>query len=246
MNIALINQVSAELSSFGWPLLLAVVLSGAVGMEREVHGRPAGLRTHVLVCVCSTMLVHASLHLPQEMRSLVLGVGDDAGRLVVDPNRLSAGIVTGIGFLGAATVIRSGDLVRGVTTAACIWFVAGLGVVIGNGADAIAVSATVVVIASLLVLDRLSNHLPEVVYRRILVRGDAAKMSRVSESVSAALSGRSIRTQDVTGALDSRSGEFKLEYHLRLRRHIVSTEFLEELAELDGVDGVEWTGLEHD
>ena len=83
------------------PLLLAVLLGGLIGLERELHGRPAGLRTHALVCVCATMLIQVAQtsKVPAE------------ASFVFDPNRMGAGIVTGVGFLGAATVLRSGDLV---------------------------------------------------------------------------------------------------------------------------------------
>ena len=121
-------------SGFEWmPIVVAVLVGGAIGFEREMHGRPAGLRTHILVCLASTLLIFASRVLPPE--SLVEG---SAARIVMDPNRLAAGIVTGIGFLGAATVIRAGDIVRGITTGATVWTVAGLGIVIGQGEYAIA------------------------------------------------------------------------------------------------------------
>src|SRR5262245_11506751 len=91
------------------PLVFALLLGGAVGLEREYQGRPAGLRTHILVCLSSTMLILISRELGGDP------VGG-TGRVVFDPNRMGAGIVTGIGFLGASTVLRSGDFLRGLTT----------------------------------------------------------------------------------------------------------------------------------
>ena len=124
------------------PFALAILVGGAIGLERQFHGRPAGLRTNTLVCLSATILVYASQHLPP-------GLADDAGssmlqRVVFDPNRLAAGIVTGIGFLGAAVVIRAGDLVRGITTGACVWSVAVLGIVIGQGHYGLALTGMMV------------------------------------------------------------------------------------------------------
>src|SRR6185295_1203756 len=106
------------------------------GFEREIHGRPAGLRTHMLVCLASALLIYASRRIPVE---LLAGTG--ITHLVMDPNRLAAGIVTGIGFLGASTVIRAGDIVRGITTGATVWAVAGLGIVVGQGEYVLAIVA---------------------------------------------------------------------------------------------------------
>ncbi|MBK7874729.1 MAG: MgtC/SapB family protein [Planctomycetes bacterium] len=98
------------------PLLVSMVIGGVIGLEREWHGRPAGLRTHILVCMTSTLLIFASRELPTELVE-----GQEVAKLVMDPNRLGAGILTGIGFLGAASVIRAGDIVRGITTGATVW-----------------------------------------------------------------------------------------------------------------------------
>jgi hypothetical protein len=105
--------VSPALETHVAPLALAVLLGGAVGFEREWHGRPAGLRTHILVCLSATMLIVVS-------RIVAAGQVDlgEEGRLVFDPNRMGAGIVTGVGFLGAATVIyrRLSVVVQGLET----------------------------------------------------------------------------------------------------------------------------------
>ena len=100
---------------------LAILLGGAIGLERESRGRPAGLRTHILVCMGATIIMIASTRMAILSQAL-----PSASRIQVDPGRIAAGVVTGIGFLGAGAIIRIGDLVRGLTTAGCIWFVAAL------------------------------------------------------------------------------------------------------------------------
>ena len=98
-------------------LLLAILLGGAIGLEREFRGRPAGLRTNILVCLGATMIMIGSTSMAEFSQMLSPNF-----RVSVDPGRIAAGVVTGIGFLGAGAIIRFEDLVRGLTTAGCIWY----------------------------------------------------------------------------------------------------------------------------
>lgn len=113
-------------------VLLSFVLGGVLGFEREKEGRPAGLRTHMLVCagsVCFTIAgVYGFASPPSVMR---------------DPARIAAQIVTGVGFLGAGTIFRTPSTIRGLTTAASIWLVAAIGILIGAGMYGLAVFSTV-------------------------------------------------------------------------------------------------------
>lgn len=105
------------------PLLIATFCGGVVGLEREHANRPAGLRTHVLVCVGSTLAMMVSL----SMYEMTIHAGYGNG----DPGRIAAQVVSGIGFLGAGTIMREGASIRGLTTAASLWVVAGLGLAVG-------------------------------------------------------------------------------------------------------------------
>ena len=126
------NEVS-ELYGACFKFALAVVLSGILGLERQRKGRGAGLRTHILVCLgCTLMMVVSGVLLPRST----------GGAGWIDTGRIAAGILTGIGFLGAGTIIRNGAESRGLTTAAMVWFVAGLGITIGAGLYWIAGVAT--------------------------------------------------------------------------------------------------------
>ncbi|MBW7933168.1 MAG: MgtC/SapB family protein, partial [Gemmatimonadaceae bacterium] len=102
-------------------LVVAVLLGGAIGLERQVAGKAAGLRTNILICLGATLLMDLSIHI----------TGAD-GR-VGDPARLAAQVVVGIGFLGAGTIMQSKGTISGLTTAATIWVVAALGLTIGAG-----------------------------------------------------------------------------------------------------------------
>jgi len=117
-------------------LLLTLFLSGLIGLERQVHRRDAGLRTHILVALGSCLIMLTSLYVFDIYRSQV----------ALDPVRIAAGVVTGIGFLGAGTIIRESDGVRGLTTAASLWVVAGIGLAVGVGFNKIAIYTTVLVL----------------------------------------------------------------------------------------------------
>lgn len=126
-------------------LALALLLSGLIGFEREAGGKPAGMRTHMLVCMGSTLFMLISMNAP----------GFFPGASTVDPGRIAAQVVTGVGFLGAGTIIRAGGSVRGLTTAASIWAVSAIGLAVGVGYYMAAVVATGLALVVL--------HLPDVV-----------------------------------------------------------------------------------
>jgi putative Mg2+ transporter-C (MgtC) family protein len=153
----LLAQIPPEVSAaFHLDLLLrlivAVILGGAVGLERELSGKPAGLRTNILICLGSAMLMDLSIN---------LGVGANGVR-TGDPARIAAQVVTGIGFLGAGTILQARGAVVGLTTAATIWVVAAIGMLAGAGWYVEATGGTVLV---LVVLEGLGT-----VERRILAR----------------------------------------------------------------------------
>lgn len=128
-------------------LLLASVLAACVGYERERHGRAAGLRTQILVALGACLVALTGEHVMQAW----------AGQVVVDPTRLTAQVVSGIGFLGAGTIIRSRASIVGLTTAASLWAVAGIGLAVGSGFVVGAVAATVIVLGCLFGLRRLEG-----------------------------------------------------------------------------------------
>ncbi|MFA5004672.1 MAG: MgtC/SapB family protein [Candidatus Omnitrophota bacterium] len=120
-------------------LLTTFVLSGLVGLERQVHRRTAGLRTHILVGLGSCLIMLTSIY--------VFDIYKD--KVALDPTRIAAGVITGIGFLGAGAIIREKEGVKGLTTAASIWVVSGIGLAVGTGFIRTAVYTTVLVLVIL-------------------------------------------------------------------------------------------------
>ncbi|MGF2617561.1 MgtC/SapB family protein [Rossellomorea vietnamensis] len=130
-------------------LLVIVLLSGLIGIEREVKNHPAGLRTHIVVGVGSCMLTLVSLF---GFEDYIRSHEDIRG---FDPSRIPSYIISGIGFLGAGTILVQGGItVKGLTTAASIWVVAGIGIVVGIGMYYEAVLATIIIITTLFFLNR--------------------------------------------------------------------------------------------
>ncbi|MFQ5702716.1 MAG: MgtC/SapB family protein [Gemmatimonadales bacterium] len=127
-----------------WALLLAVILGGAIGLEREIRGKAAGLRTNILICVGATLFTQLSMYL-----------AGTSG----DPSRIAAQIVTGVGFIGAGTILRDRGALTGLTSAATIWLVAAIGIAIGAGWILEAAGVTLLVLLVLGCLGRLEPYL---------------------------------------------------------------------------------------
>jgi putative Mg2+ transporter-C (MgtC) family protein len=132
------TDISFEFDILG-RLLAAALLGAALGLEREIHGHPAGMRTHMLVAIGSAVFTVLSIY----------GFPKTADTAATDPSRISAQIVTGIGFLGAGAIIKYGTNIRGLTTAASLWVVASIGLAAGVGAYFLAVAGTLIALVAL-------------------------------------------------------------------------------------------------
>jgi putative Mg2+ transporter-C (MgtC) family protein len=134
-------------------LASALVAGGAIGMERSYHGRPAGFRTHALVCLASSLLMLLTVYQAEWFPA-----GPEVLR--IDPTRMAQGIMTGIGFLGAGVIFKEGISVRGLTTAASIWITAAIGVLMGSGLYYPAVAGTVATLGVLAAFRWIENKIP--------------------------------------------------------------------------------------
>jgi putative Mg2+ transporter-C (MgtC) family protein len=222
--------------SLSWPhvllrLTVAALLGGAVGAERELRERQAGLRTHLVVCVGSALFTLVSAY---GFRDFI-----EAGNVYarIDPTRIAAQIVTGIGFLGAGAIIRQGLSVRGLTTAATLWLVAGIGMAAGAGYYDGAIIAT---LGALLTLGPLRVFAYRVIRRfrpevdRLLVEipagGSPAPLIETIER-----HGGRVVSLDVAQEGDRRSVAVEVEMHKSSAPTIVAN-----VADIDGVLEVRW------
>jgi putative Mg2+ transporter-C (MgtC) family protein len=225
-------------SFFDWPsifkILLAMVLGGIVGLEREFSGRPAGLRTHILVCVGATVIVLASTAIPGIFGS------DYKDTLRIDPGRLAAGIVTGIGFLGAGAIIRTRDLIRGLTTAACIWFAAALGIVIGEGFYAVAIFSTLVVVLVLRSSEFFEAKIHSPVYRTLTIRIAFPHVEAFEKKCWSLLKDRHIRLQDMDYAYNKGDDVAEIRLYVRTRHGLQSHEVIKDLKDEPGLISIRW------
>jgi putative Mg2+ transporter-C (MgtC) family protein len=164
-------NIRAWMQKLGWPtepalrLMLAAILGGVVGLEREVRGRQAGFRTNLLVCMGSCLAMVVSVAFAHYDWPHSQGFN-----ITLDPARVAYGVMGGIGFLGAGVIVKHGEAVRGLTTAAGMWCVAAIGLACGLGLYLIATVATALVVLALWYLDYLEKWLPKIRYRMIMVK----------------------------------------------------------------------------
>ncbi len=151
-------------------LLTALCAGGLIGLERSYHGRPAGFRTHVLVCVSSSMLMLVTLY------QSVWYIAPLADTVRTDPTRMAQGIMTGIGFLGAGVIMKDGLSVRGLTTAASIWITAAIGILAGIGFYFPVIVVTVLTVAALSIFRWIERILPSYYYALHVVRFSCASV----------------------------------------------------------------------
>lgn len=172
-------NVAQEPWSLIVPIVVAAALGAVLGLERDIHGRGAGLRTHLLVSAGAALFMILSTH--------VATFGTVAGldfTKVTDPGRIAAQIVTGVGFLGAGVIIREGFSVRGLTTAACLWVAAAIGMASGARLYMLAVTMTALALFSLVLLRKLERFYAKDVYRDLEVQvPNEVDIQRVIETV---------------------------------------------------------------
>lgn len=139
-------------------LLVAATAGGLIGLERSYHGRPAGFRTHTLVCLASSLLMLVTMY----QARWFTGALPDSVR--IDPTRMAQGVMTGIGFLGAGVIVREGLTVRGLTTAASIWITAAIGILAGVGFYSAVLMGSVLTIGILTIFRKVEGRMPLQIY----------------------------------------------------------------------------------
>lgn len=205
---------------------IAAVLGGLIGVERETHGRPAGLRTHILVCVGSALFALCSYSV--------------AGTQW-DPGRITAQIVTGMGFLGAGTIMRQGSVVRGLTTAASIWTVAAIGIAVAVGGRMLPVAgfATVLVVITLNLVPHLERSLLHTREDRVINIVTRRERGPVGCALGI-LSEHGVRVRVLGTEEGPEAGTQLLRARLQVPRDFDDSQLSTDLAAADGVLSYNW------
>ena len=151
-------------------IIAALLAGGLIGLERSHRGRPAGFRTHALVCLASTALMLVTVY-----ESLWFRPDGGNARAAIDPTRIAQGIMTGIGFLGAGVIMKDGLSVRGLTTAASIWITAGIGILVGIGFYVPALLTTLLSLGALSAFRWFERHIRTETYAQFVVRFEAER-----------------------------------------------------------------------
>ncbi|UCF04666.1 MAG: MgtC/SapB family protein [bacterium] len=203
-------------------LLVALAIGGAIGLEREFKGKPAGIRTNMLMCIGSCLIMIISIEIART----------NGG--TADPGRIAAGVVTGVGFLGAGTIIRSRFHVTGLTTAATIWVLSALGLAIGAGYILLSVIGAALITVTLIPMDlieaaltrRKATHIIQVLFEhREGMIGTILELFKKMEIISEAL--------DV-----NRSGEQWSATFAYIAPQAKHHQIVDSLAGLEGIEGV--------
>jgi len=207
---------------------LAALAGGLVGLERETHGRPAGMRTNILVSVGACTMTIIS-----EAFCLKYGIYGGETTLRLDPSRVAAQIVTGIGFLGAGVIIKEGATVRGLTTAASLWAVAGLGMAFGMGHFVLGGFSTVFIVGSLLFIKKLDPHIKKDRYLTVTVT--ARNRDSLYEELNALIDEQGYKIADISSQMDIQEDEIFFKLVVTQQRRRIGRDLSVAIAKLEGI-----------
>jgi putative Mg2+ transporter-C (MgtC) family protein len=209
-------------------LVIAAALGLAIGFEREIHGHPAGLRTHMLVAAGSGLFTVISAY----------GFRDVAGAVPntapIDPTRIAAQIVSGIGFLGAGAILKDGIVIRGLTTAASLWATSAVGMAAGAGEHLIAVVATVTILVSLWPINALAERLHGSAIPAVQLRLSMDRLEALGE-VTSVLVGRRLEIGQISTQRLGKNA-FRADISIRGRTASVIQSAITAVDDIAGVD----------
>lgn len=210
-------------------LILAAALSGIIGFEREFHGRAAGFRTHILLCIGSTLVMLTSMHIFDVYY----------GKVACDPARLAAGVVTGIGFLGAGAIMRSRASVRGLTTAASLWAVAGIGLAVGSGLYFASVVTTILVMITLMLFSHLEHAMIRKDWYKTIIIETKEGVEQLKR-IRGILAEYKVEITDFEAERSADALFMILKLGLKLQSAKYSEQLVLDISRLDGVKNVKW------
>lgn len=220
-------------------LIVAAILGGIVGMERGSGDRPAGFRTHILVCVGSALFMLVSMYGLDDVYGAANFPTEDFGQRR-DSTRIAAQVVSGIGFLGAGTILHEGLTIKGLTTAASLWIVSAIGLAVGSGMYFLSTVATAITMLTLVTFHSWEKRFAGTKRSdRRFVRVIAKNRPRVITDITSFLSANGIQVKSMNVKSDKESGQLSLELYLKIEKGIEPAELVSRLQEIDGVIGLE-------
>ncbi|MDO5673745.1 MAG: MgtC/SapB family protein [bacterium] len=216
-------------------LLVALLAGIAIGFERTYRGRPAGVRTHALVCVTSSLLMLVTVYESHWVRASV-------ELIRLDPTRMAQGIMTGIGFLGAGVIMKEGPTVRGLTTSASIWITAAIGILAGIGFYFPLVVSVLITLAVLSLLRWIEVRLPSEAYYNFDVRGERSD-EFTEQSLRKVLADCNFQVAHTGYRLDEKGHERRYSMVLRSIDRSSSSRLSQQLERIDSVYGFRITPI---
>ena len=220
--------MTAPVTTYVFRLLIALLIGGVVGLEREFKGKPAGIRTNILISVGSCLFMIISLEVAR------------SGAAAADPGRIAAQVVTGVGFLCAGTIMRSKFTVSGLTTAATIWVLSALGVAVGAGYILLATAGAVIITLTLVGVRFLESGIHRF-HSNHIVRLVLDKREGMLPAVLSEFSKLKIATEVHDVTLTGERWQVVIEYDTSKKTHM---RLLKELSDTDGVSSVTELGHE--
>jgi putative Mg2+ transporter-C (MgtC) family protein len=226
-----IYHMSAELGK----LMLAALLGGAIGLEREAHGQAAGIRTYTIICVGACLMMILSLHMEELYQHLNV---DSVVRL--DPARIASYAIASMGFLGAGAIIKGKGSVKGLTTAAGLWLVTGIGLAVGAGHFFPALAGTFISLLVLYGLRRITKKvLPHDIYTMLTLQFSG--MNKPLEQIKSILSEYPrISIQFVNFEYDITSHNITYRLRLLSKEIVHLAEITRRLSEIKGIEKISW------
>jgi len=214
-------------------LVLGALIGGIIGFEREIHGRAAGFRTQLIVCVAAVLIMITSENYYYHIHNI------DAS-LRIDPARISAGALIGIGFLGSGVIVKSGYAVRGLTTAASIWIVSAIGLAIGGGLYFEGLVTTAITIIALMVLRIIERRIKTLRFKRIMISAPADTYAE--EKIISVLANFNFHIHSTNYEINRASGEITYHFAGSTRDKQTIGRLFHELSSLDFINTIKISG----
>lgn len=208
-------------------LILACLLGGLIGIERERNRHPAGFRTHILVCIGSALVMLSNIFIFEEYKNYAN----------IDPARLGAQVISGIGFLGAGTILKEGVTVKGLTTAASLWSVAGIGLAVGLGFYSGAIFATILVLVTLVIFSRFESRIYGNRKSTLLKIKSVDRPGQIGR-IGTELGKFGLQINDISMEVSDETSVL-IKVNISKAREDVSTEILDHLSKVEGILFVE-------